>query len=145
MRRPPDCVVFVARTHWAVGAVMLGSIALLHLVFRDLPRIEVGARGYQVTSALAAVYLLAGTLVWFGAPLAQTLSRICALLYLPRPSFGFRIWDIMNSAEFRAHFARPGHEATGHAPENVTTAPDGTRGRRRGDDKAQPSGTSPPE
>lgn len=104
MRRPPDCVAFVAKTHWAVGAVMIGSIAVLHAITRDLPAIEIAARGYQATGGLAVLYLVTGTLVWFGAPLGQTLSRICALLYLPRPSFGFRIWDIMNSAEFRAHF-----------------------------------------
>ncbi len=106
MRRPPDCVAFVAKTHWAVGAVMLLSIGVLHWITRDLPGIEVAARGYQVTSGLAALYLITGVLVWFGGPLGPSLSRVCALLYLPRPSFGFRIWDLMNSAEFRAHFTR---------------------------------------
>ncbi len=85
---------------------MAASIALLHWLTRDLPRIEVGVRAYQVTGGLAALYVLTGALVWCGAPLGQSFSRICALLYLPRPSFGFRIWDIMNSAEFRAHFQR---------------------------------------
>lgn len=106
MRRPPDCVAFVARTHWAVGATITASIVVLHLLTRDLPVVEVAARGYQVTCGLAGLYLFTGTLVWLGAPLAQSLSRVCALLYLPRPSFGFRIWDIMNSPEFRAHFVR---------------------------------------
>jgi hypothetical protein len=85
---------------------MAASIALLHWLTRDLPRVEVGARAYQVTGGLAALYLVTGALVWLGAPLGQSLSRVCSLLYLPRPSFGFRIWDIMNSAEFRAHFQR---------------------------------------
>lgn len=104
MRRPPACVAFVARTHWAVGATIAVSIVILHLLTRDLPRIEVALRGYQVTCGLAGLYLITGALVWYGAPLGQSLSRVCALLYLPRPSFGFRIWDIMNSPEFRAHF-----------------------------------------
>jgi hypothetical protein len=107
MRQPPDCVAFVAKTHWAVGAVMLVSIGVLHWITRDLPRIEVATRGYQVTGGLSLLYLVTGTLAWLGWPLGQSLSRVCALLYLPRPSFGFRIWDIMNSAEFRAHFRKP--------------------------------------
>ena len=106
MRQPPDGVAFVAKTHWAVGVAMLASIGVLHWITRDLPRIEVATRGYQVTGCLALLYLVTGTLVWFGGPLGPSLSRVCALLYLPRPSFGFRIWDLMNSAEFRAHFAR---------------------------------------
>lgn len=91
---------------------MAASIALLHWLTRDLPRIEIGLRGYQVTGGLAALYVLTGALVWFGAPLGQTCSRLCALLYLPRPSFGFRIWDIMNSAEFRAHFQQSQNRQT---------------------------------
>lgn len=103
---PPACVAFVARTHWVVGGVITVSIGLLHWLMRDLPRVEVGVRAYQVTGGLAALYLITGALVWFGAPLGPSFSRVCSLLYLPRPRFGFRIWEIMNSAEFRAHFQR---------------------------------------
>ena len=58
MRRPPDTVAFVAKTHWAVGGVMLASIGVLHWITRDLPRIEVATRGYQVTGSLALLYLV---------------------------------------------------------------------------------------
>jgi hypothetical protein len=112
MRPPPACVAFVARTHWAVGGIIIASIALLHWLTHDLPRVEVGVRAYQVTGSLAALYLITGTLVWFGAPLGPSLSRVCSLLYLPRPRFGFRIWDIMNSAEFRAHFQQSRNRQT---------------------------------
>lgn len=110
MRRPPDCVVLVARTHWLVGAVIVVSGAVLHGFTRGLPAVEFGARTYVVVASLAGVYLLGGTLVWFGAPLGRALSRVCGLLYLPRP-FGSHLWTIMNSPEFRGHFAR-GKSAT---------------------------------
>jgi hypothetical protein len=106
MRRPPKPVMFVARTHWLVGAIIAASIALLHMLTRNLPGIEFQPRTYLLTGGLAALYLLAGTLVWFGAPLGRLVSRICSLLYLPRPNFGGRVWDTMNSPEFQAHFTR---------------------------------------
>ncbi len=106
MPRPPSCVVMVARVHWIVGTVIVVSTALLRAVTSNLPQIEFGARTFIIAGALAALYLLAGTLVWFGAPLGPLLSRVCSLLYLPRPQFGSAIWDIMDSAEFRAHFVR---------------------------------------
>ena len=106
MQLPPKPVAFVARTHWVVGVVIVASIALLHLLTRNLPGIEFGRRTYVITGSLGGLYLLAGTLVWFGAPLGRLLSRICALLYLPRPQFGGHLWDIMNSPEYQAHFTR---------------------------------------
>jgi hypothetical protein len=106
MRAPPPSVVFVARTHWVVGLVILATIALLHFWTHDLRRVEFGPSAYGISGGLGALYLLSGTLVWFGAPLARPLSRICALLYLARPRFGSRVWDTMNLPEFQAHFER---------------------------------------
>jgi hypothetical protein len=106
MRRPPQCVALVARVHWTVGAIIVVSTGLIYWVTHNLPRIEFGPRTFLITGGLAAAYLLAGTLVWFGAPFGPLLSRVCALLYLPRPRFGSAIWDMMNSPEFRAHFDR---------------------------------------
>lgn len=106
MRPPPVSVALVAKTHWAVGVTVVASIALLHFVTRNIPVIEFALRTYLITGALGLLYLLAGTLVWFGAPLGRLLSRICCLLYLPRPQFGGRLWEIMNSPEYQAHFTR---------------------------------------
>src|SRR4051812_43903266 len=106
MRQPPRSVVIVARTHWIVGAVIAGSTALLYWLTRKIPGVEFRARTYEIAGALAAVYLGAGTLVWFGVPLGPLLSRVCALLYLPRPRFGSAIWGTMNLPEFKAHFRR---------------------------------------
>ena len=106
MRRPPRCVAVVARTHWLVGLAIVASVTVLHLITRNLPSIEFGRKTYLITGGLAALYVLAGTLVWFGAPFGKLLSRVCGLLYLPRPQFGGVLWDIMNSVEFKEHFAR---------------------------------------
>lgn len=106
MARPPDAVVLVARTHGFVGLVILGSLLPLYFVTRDLPAIEFGARTYAWAGALGLFYLLTGAMVWLGAPLGLVLSRVCCLLYLPRPSFGARIWETMGTPEFRAHFQR---------------------------------------
>ena len=106
MHRPPKSVALVARTHWLVGGTIAASIVLLHLMTRKLPAVEFGLRTYYLTSSLAALYLLTGTLVWFGWPLGRPLSRICCLLYLPRPQFGGRLWEIMNSPEYQGHFTR---------------------------------------
>ena len=106
MRTPPSCVAVVARAHWVVGGTIVVSVALLHAFTRRLPGIEFGPRTYVITGAMAALYLLAGTLVWFGAPFGPLLSRVCGLLYLARPSLGSALWETMNSAEFRAHFLR---------------------------------------
>ena len=104
MRRPPECVAFVARTHWLVGIVIVVSIALLYWLTRHLPAVEFGRRTYVITGSLATLYLLGGTLVWLGAPLGRLVSRICALLYLARPQFGSAVWETMNSPEFQSHF-----------------------------------------
>lgn len=104
MERRPPCVGYIARTHWAVGGVILASMALLYWLTHRLPRIEFGARTYLISGGLALLYLATGTLVWFGAQPGPFLSRICSLLYLPRPRLGFGIWKMMNSPEFREHF-----------------------------------------
>jgi hypothetical protein len=108
MRRPPDSVVLVARTHWTVGAIIAVSTVALHWVTRNLPRVEFGPRTYLIAAGLATFYLLAGTLVWFGAPLGPLLSRVCTLLYLPRPRMGGYLWETMNTPEFKAHFRKKG-------------------------------------
>jgi hypothetical protein len=105
MRRPPACVVLVARTHWIVGGVICLSIAALHAFTRKLP-VEFGPLTYQITGGLAALYLLAGTLVWLGAPFGRFFSRACTLLYLSRPRLGSYLWEVMDSEEFKAHFQR---------------------------------------
>lgn len=104
MRPPPRSVAFVAQTHWFVGITIVASIALLHVLTRNLPGVEFQPRTYVTTGSLGLLYLLTGTFVWFGLPLGRVLSRICGLLYLPRPRFGGRIWDTMSSPEFQAHF-----------------------------------------
>lgn len=106
MARPPACVLFVARTHALVGLAILGSVALLHTLVQALPRVTIGANGYWITGGLAGFYLLTAALVWRGAPFGRLCSRICGLLYLPRPQFGSAIWDAMNSGEFKEHFER---------------------------------------
>lgn len=106
MARPPEAVVFVARTHGAVGLIILGSLLPLYFVTRNLPAIEFGARTYAGAGALGFFYLLTGVMVWLGAPLGLVFSRVCCLLYLPRPAFGARIWETMGAPEFRAHFRR---------------------------------------
>ena len=113
MRRPPDCVVFVASTHAVVGGVIAGSTLLLHWLTRSLPAIEFGPRTYAYTGGLAGLYLLTAALVWLGAPFGPLLSRGCSLIYLLRPNFGSRIWETMDTAEFREHFqrrSRPGND-----------------------------------
>jgi hypothetical protein len=107
MRHPPTCVAFVARTHWFVGLTIVASIVLLHLLTRNLTTIEFRPRTYAIAGGLAVLYLLAGTLVWYGLPLGRVLSRICTLLYLPRPQLGGQLWDTMNSPDYQAHFKRP--------------------------------------
>ena len=106
MRSPPKSAALVARTHWIVGVAIVVTAGVLLLMTRNLPQIEFGPRTYIVTGGLALLYLLAGTLVWFGAPFGRLLSRVCGLLYLPRPQFGGYLWDVMNSSEYQAHFER---------------------------------------
>jgi len=108
MARPPKSVILVARTHWTVSAVIIAGTGLLHFVFRRVPYLEASNRTYLITGGLALLYLFAGTLVWFGAPFGILLSRLCCLLYLPRPSFGSPLWETMSSPEFKAHFVKTG-------------------------------------
>ncbi len=107
MRRPPGCVLLVARTHWLVGASILFFVVLLHLLTRRLP-VAFEPKTYVITLGLGGLYLLGGTLVWFGAPLGRLLSRGCTLIYLVRPNLGSHLWRIMDSEEFKSHFARRG-------------------------------------
>jgi hypothetical protein len=109
MPPPPKGVALVARTHWMVGGVIVAGIALLHFATRKLPYIEVGSRTYLITGGLALLYLLGGTLVWFGAPFGPLLSRVCGLLYLSRPRLGSFLWETMNTPEFKAHFIKTGN------------------------------------
>jgi hypothetical protein len=111
MRQPPQSVAFVARTHWFVAFIIALSIAVLHLMTRNLPGIEFRPRTYAITSSLGLLYFVAGTFVWFGLPFGRVLSRVCALLYLPRPQFGGRIWETMNTPEYQAHFTSRQHRA----------------------------------
>ncbi|MBM3852581.1 MAG: hypothetical protein FJ399_05440 [Verrucomicrobia bacterium] len=116
MRRPPACVAFVARTHGLVGLVIVGSVLLLRWITRDLPGIEFGPHTNWYAGGLAVLYLLTAVLVWFGAPFGLLFSRVCSLIYLPRPNFGSRIWDIMGTPEFRAHFERTPRPSPPDAP-----------------------------
>lgn len=100
---PPACVAHVARTHWVVAGVILASIGVVQWIVANFP-VAFSARTYAITFGLAALYGLAGTLVWFGAPLGRSLSRVCCLLYLARPSLGSHLWQLMDSAEYQAYF-----------------------------------------
>ena len=104
MRHPPDSVALVARSHWLVGAVALGSVGLLHLLTHNLPRVGFGPQTYRIAIGIALLYLAAGTMVWFGTPLGRAFNHVCSLLYLVRPILGDRIWRIMRSEEFKEHF-----------------------------------------
>lgn len=114
MRRPPLPVQLIARTHWIVGGAVAFAIVVVHLITRNLP-IAFSPRAYAITGGLAALFLGAGTLVWFGLPGGPPLSRFCALCYLMRPRLCFTLWNAMKTPEFKAHFARPKNAATGKA------------------------------
>src|SRR5471032_539995 len=103
MRRPPACVALVARTHWVVSGVIFASLGLLRWIAEKFP-VEPSGRTYAITGALVALYGLAGTLVWWGAPGGRFFSRACCVLYLARPQLGSHLWKIMDSEEFKAHF-----------------------------------------
>ncbi|MSU25543.1 MAG: hypothetical protein EXS32_17185 [Opitutus sp.] len=104
MRRPPDCVALVARTHWLVGATALVSFLALYLLVGRLPNVEFSSRTYTLALGIGLSYCLTGVLVWFGAPAGRFMSRVCGLIYLTRPRLGSHLWQIMDSAEFKAHF-----------------------------------------
>jgi hypothetical protein len=102
---PPESVRLVARTHWLVGGVIVVSVGALHLLTRQLP-VAFSAKTYVISLGLGALYLLAGTLVWFGRRPGRLLSRICGLLYLVRPGLGSHLWRLMSSPEYQAHFGK---------------------------------------
>jgi hypothetical protein len=89
-----------------VGATIVAAVVLLHFLTRKLPFVAFGPKTYVITGGLAALYFSAGTLVWFGLPFGRLVSRVCGLLYLARPQLGSRLWDMMNTPEFREHFTR---------------------------------------
>ena len=103
--RIPAAVALVARTHWIVGGTILLYVVLVRWMVSHFP-VDFTVRTWAITLGLAALYLTAGTLVWLGAPFGRMLSRVCSLIYLARPQLGPRLWQIMDSAEFRAHFER---------------------------------------
>jgi hypothetical protein len=105
MRPRPESVRLVARTHWAVGAAVLGAMALVHFPTRHLP-IAFGPPAYAIAGGLATLYGLAGTLVWFGLPPGRALSQVCAMLTLMRPRLCFRLLEVMKLPEFQEHFRR---------------------------------------
>lgn len=86
-----------------MGGVIVLAIVFLNALMQKFP-VEASARTYEVTLSLAGLYLLGGTLVWFGAPFGRFLSRVCALIYLARPAFGSPLWKLMDSEEFQSHF-----------------------------------------
>ena len=88
------------------------GVKRFHAVFQAQEKFpfEFSVRTYAITGGLAALYGLAGSLVWFGAPGGRFFSRVCGLLYLARPKLGSLLWQIMDSAEFQSHF-------TGRPPE----------------------------
>ncbi len=104
MARPPS-VVLLARAHWAVAGATGAAVAVVHVVTRDLP-IAFSPKAYVVTLGLAALFGTTGTLVWWGVPPGQALSRFCALFYLMRPGLFFQLWAAMKLPEFQAHFRR---------------------------------------
>jgi hypothetical protein len=107
MARPPESVIVVARHHGLTGSAMLLFIALVYVFTRSSRGFELSAQGYAITLGIAALYLGTGTLVWIGAPLGRYLSYGCSLIYLARPQLGLRIWRLMGTSDFKAHFARP--------------------------------------
>src|SRR3954469_11020700 len=107
MSRPPDSVAVIARHHWLTGAAMVFFIALVSTFSRNFSgAFALSSKGYAITLAIAALYLGTGTLVWFGVPVGRYLSNACSFIYLARPQLGLRIWRLMGTAEFKAHFAR---------------------------------------
>jgi hypothetical protein len=100
----PSAVVLVARTHWLVGAIIIGSAVLVYAVTRGLVSFKPSAA--WITFGMGGFYLLAGTMVWFGVPFGRFASQLCTLLYLARPQLGSYIWETMNLPEFKAHFRR---------------------------------------
>lgn len=107
MRHPPEGVAVVARHHWLMGGAIAFFLLVLLLLVRSAPQIQPTRATYTISLGLALLYLGTGTLVWFGTPLGRVLNFVCSLVYLARPQMGLRLWRISDSAEFKAHFARP--------------------------------------
>jgi hypothetical protein len=105
-RRPPDPVAFIARTHWVMGSVILSFAVMLYVLLRDSSVFELSRRTYTITLGLGIIYLIAGVLVWFGTPGGRVLNYVCSMLYLARPPLGMRIWKVMRSPDYKAHFSR---------------------------------------
>lgn len=107
MARPSAGIAFIARTHWTTAGVVAAFSFGLYALLHDSPILDVKARTLGTLGGVAALYALVGTLVWFGAPLARPLNAICSFLYFVRPPLGARVWDIMRTEEYRAHFRSP--------------------------------------
>jgi hypothetical protein len=106
MRRPPPSVAFLARTHWLTGGVVFGFIAALHYILRNAQLVQLSPATYAITGALVTLYAVGGTLTWFALPAARALNHVCCALYFVRPPLGAKVWGIMHSEEYRAHFNR---------------------------------------
>lgn len=106
MPRPPDSISFLARTHWVMGGVILAFAGALYGLLRDSSVLELSRKTYAITIGMGVLYFVTGVLVWFGAPVGRVLNYVASLLYLARPPLGLRIWKIMRSDEFKAHFGK---------------------------------------
>lgn len=126
MSRPSDPIAFIARTHWLMGGVILFFAAMLYVLLRDSSVLELSRRTYGITLGLGVLYLVAGVLVWFGTPFGRVVNYVASFVYLARPPLGLRIWKIMRSEEYKAHFQRK--------PAPAVTA--GSDGHRAAQDRA---------
>lgn len=106
MQRAPESILFIARTHVVMGGVILFFTVMLYALLRDSTVLELSRRTYAITITLSVLYVVTGLLVWRGWPMGRPLNYVLALLYLARPPLGLRIWKIMRSDEFKAHFRR---------------------------------------
>lgn len=89
-----------------MSGVILFFVGGIYALLRDSMVFELSRRMLVITLGMSALYAITGILVWWGVPLARVLNYACALLYLARPPLGMRIWKIMRSEEYRAHFRR---------------------------------------
>ena len=102
--RPPPSVVFLARTHWLTGGVIFAFIAALHWILRDAQLLQLSVQTYAISLGLVLLYTVAGAFTWWAWPPARVLNHLCCALYFVRPPLGTRVWSIMKSEEYRAHF-----------------------------------------
>lgn len=89
-----------------MGGVVLFFAIMLYVLLRDSSVLELSRKTYTITIGLALLYLVTGFLVWFGTPIGRPFNYVLALPYLARPPLGLRVWKIMRSDEFKAHFRR---------------------------------------